>query len=88
MTKYKKIKAFETSFYTNYRMTDTSILDFWQCLSRVSKTRYTRYSGQNYIQITPNATNLANGLAAQTSHFHRPCTKLAWCSFPGQPYSE
>ena len=28
---------------------------------------------------------VASGLAAQTCQFDRPCTNLAWCSFPGEP---
>ena len=28
---------------------------------------------------------VANGLAAQTCQFNKPCTNLAWCSFPGEP---
>ena len=35
-----------------------------------------------------NATNVAIGLAAQTCQFDKPCTNLAWCSFPGEPHSE
>ena len=27
---------------------------------------------------------VASGLAAQTCQFDRPCTNLAWCSFPGR----
>ena len=34
---------------------------------------------------TPNATNIAIGLAAQTCQFDKPCTNLAWYSFPGEP---
>ena len=37
------------------------------------------------VPWTPNATNVASGLAAQTCQFDRPCTNLAWCSFPGEP---
>ena len=36
------------------------------------------------VPWTPNATNIASGLAAQTCQFDRPCTNLAWCSFPGE----
>ena len=31
---------------------------------------------------------VASGLAAQTCQFDRPCTNLAWCSFPGEPLSQ
>ena len=37
------------------------------------------------VPWTPNATNVASGLAAQTCQFDRPCTNLAWCSYPGEP---
>ena len=40
------------------------------------------------VPWTPNATNVASGLAAQTCQFDRPCTNLAWCSFPGEPLSQ
>ena len=32
--------------------------------------------------------NVASRLAAQTCQFDRPCTNLAWCSFPGEPLSQ
>ena len=31
---------------------------------------------------------VASGLAAQTCQFDRPCTNLAWCSFPGESLSQ
>ena len=31
---------------------------------------------------------VANGLAAQICQFDRPCTNLAWYSFPGEPLSQ
>ena len=31
---------------------------------------------------------VASGLAAHTCQFDRPCTNLAWCSFPGESHSQ
>ena len=45
-------------------------------------------TGIHYPKVYPELQmqqNVASGLAAQTCQFDRPCTNLAWCSFPDEP---
>ena len=50
---------------------------------QILQTRH-RNAAAKTAPWTPNATKVANGLVAQTCQFDKPCTDLAWCSFPKQ----